>query len=76
MSWTKEIPKEKGYYWMKEEGREPIVIDVWISSHDGTVFGEKPGDDGGYNLALYDYEYWPEKLITPDYDDKKVLTSV
>ena len=37
MKWTKEKPKEDGYYWLKREGKNTTIVDIYDVPNDPTL---------------------------------------
>ena len=69
MSWTKDIPKEPGFYWWRRDSEddEPTVIKVEEDLDTVYMIGtEIPYalKDGEYSHAM-EGEFWPVKLTPP-----------
>jgi len=71
--WTKEIPKEEGYYWVKASGelsgKEYIhPVHLYKSNKEqsvpDTVFSDGDNFQFSYNHPLF-IEWWPERIKEP-----------
>lgn len=63
--WTKDRPVESGFYWYREEGGSPEVVE-WSQEQEVVM---RPGDDrmiGDGYFTTIDGEFWPEAIRQPD----------
>lgn len=63
-TWTKELPKESGFYWYRDNGRYEIV-----EFDDAEKIIMFCGDEiglGGYWSEEIESEFWPVRLLPPD----------
>jgi hypothetical protein len=71
MNWTKELPKEEGFYWYREEDfrermGEPAIVVFENSAEGGIIYfcGNEIGRGGWWKTEIVG-EFWPEKLTPP-----------
>jgi hypothetical protein len=70
--WTKELPTQDGYYWYREDGEAPIVIE-WEQSMQWVM---RTGTDimiGHDMTSKIDGEFWSERLSPPNVRDHRRL---
>lgn len=63
--WTKDRPAESGYYWYREDGSEPEIIE-WAADMQWVM---RTGSDimlaDGHSHGI-DGEFWPEAIRLPN----------
>jgi hypothetical protein len=66
-TWTKELPKESGFYWTRSMFLEGSVEVVEFAVESGivTCCGDEIGL-GGYWSSDPEGEWWPERILPPD----------
>lgn len=64
MSWTREMPKVNGFYWYRESGSIPFVVEV--DTEMGWIYFMYSDLPAGPDMSRkIDGEFWSERLIPP-----------
>lgn len=69
--WTKEVPKEVGYYWVKAKGdlsdREYIhPVHLYKSNKDQAVPDRVFSDGENFSTSHSLFEWWPVRIKEPE----------
>ncbi len=63
--WTTQYPREAGFYWWKNGGHAPQVVEVYWSAYDAwwVLF---TGTDEAQSAETGGGEFWSERLTAPE----------
>jgi hypothetical protein len=64
MAWTKEAPKEKGFYWAKHRYYGKVVVSVIIV--EGVVYTAENGFHGWDRHINTFVEWWDQPIAEPE----------
>lgn len=63
--WTTEIPKQSGYYWIRETGESPEIVYLNAPNAGGRQELFKGGDEEDYFADEGGWEFWSERIQPP-----------
>ncbi len=56
MNWTKEWPRDSGYYWLVEPDKDPCIVEV--RNEEGKQIVLRIGDTRQYPIEVWNKALW------------------